>query len=67
MRIKMRKRLNLTIDKDLYILLKKKQSNVSRLVEKLLFKYYMPIISAFRAEDVGSNPARGIYNYLLGT
>jgi hypothetical protein len=55
----MKKKLNLTIDSELYNLIKRKKVNASRLVEKLLFKHCLPINPARRAGNVGSNPARG--------
>ena len=59
----MHKRLSLTIDEDLYISLKKKRVNVSRLVEKLLFKHFLKmrtIISPPGGGDRSSNLRRAI-------
>ena len=64
MRIKMRKSINLTVDEDLRKLLKRKRINISRYVEKLVYKDLTLSGNHCVFKDVGSNPAGSIPYFL---
>jgi hypothetical protein len=69
MPIKMKQSLHLTIEKELYSLLKIKRVNVSRYVEKLiskdLAKNSLAITFGLGPDDPGSNPGSPTFLSLL--